>query len=83
MLNHRLQVLLDDERYERLKRESAHRGVPIGELVRQAIDRAIPTEPGRKQVALRRILAAKPMQVPEHPAALKAELRSARLATPA
>lgn len=38
MLNRRLQVLVDDERYERLTRESERVGAPVGELVRRAID---------------------------------------------
>jgi hypothetical protein len=39
MLNRRLQVLVDDERYLLLARESERIGAPIGELVRRAIDR--------------------------------------------
>jgi hypothetical protein len=42
MLNRRLQVLVDDERYERLARESARIGAPVGELVRRAIDHEFP-----------------------------------------
>jgi hypothetical protein len=38
MLNRRLQVLVDDERYEMLTRESERVGAPVGELVRRAID---------------------------------------------
>jgi hypothetical protein len=39
MLNRRLQVLVDEERYELLAQESKRVGAPIGELVRRAIDR--------------------------------------------
>lgn len=42
MLNRRLQVLVDDERYERLTRESERVGAPVGELVRRAIDHEFP-----------------------------------------
>lgn len=42
MLNRRLQVLVDDERYERLSRESERIGAPVGELVRRAIDHEFP-----------------------------------------
>jgi hypothetical protein len=42
MLNRRLQVLVDDERYERLSRESERVGAPVGELVRRAIDHEFP-----------------------------------------
>lgn len=37
---HRTQILLEDEQYERLKLRSATSGQPIGELVRQAVDKA-------------------------------------------
>ena len=39
MLNRRLQVLVDDERFDLLARESERTGAPVGELVRRAIDR--------------------------------------------
>jgi hypothetical protein len=42
MLNRRLQVLVDDERFERLARESERIGTPVGELVRRAIDHEFP-----------------------------------------
>jgi hypothetical protein len=42
MLNRRLQVLVDDERFERLSRESDRIGAPVGELVRRAIDHEFP-----------------------------------------
>lgn len=42
MLNRRLQVLVDDERYQRLTRESERIGAPVGELVRRAIDHEFP-----------------------------------------
>lgn len=35
---HRTQILLENEQYERLKRESARTGKSIGELVRTALD---------------------------------------------
>lgn len=42
MLNRRLQVLVDDERFARLSRESERIGAPVGELVRRAIDHEFP-----------------------------------------
>ena len=42
MLNRRLQVLVDDDRFERLARESERIGAPVGELVRRAIDHEFP-----------------------------------------
>ena len=62
MLNRRLQVLVDDERYERLAQESARIGAPVGELVRRAIDREFPRagrNPEREQAG-RELLAMAP-----------------------
>lgn len=42
MLNRRLQILVDDPRFQRLAEESARSGAPVGELVRRAIDREFP-----------------------------------------
>jgi hypothetical protein len=42
MLNRRLQVLVDDARFERLAEESRRSGAPVGELVRRAIDHEFP-----------------------------------------
>jgi hypothetical protein len=78
MLTRRLQVLIDDERYERLKRESEATGVPVGEIVRRAIDRAVPMAADQRSAAIRRVLAAEPIPVPEDPADLKREILEAR-----
>jgi hypothetical protein len=42
MLNRRLQVLVDDERFDRLSEESRRTGAPVGALVRRAIDHEFP-----------------------------------------
>ena len=77
MLTHRLQVLLDDERWERLQRESRRRRVAVGELVREAIDRVVPHGAADRAAAFERILSAEPMPVPDDPADLKSELLAA------
>lgn len=67
VLNHRLQVLIDAERHERLRREAARTGAPVGAIVRDAIDAALP--PGQDHdavaAAAERLLAAEPMPVGE------------------
>jgi hypothetical protein len=60
MLNRRLQVLVDDERFELLTRESKRIGAPVGELVRRAIDHEFPTEDSDRAAAARRLLAMPP-----------------------
>jgi hypothetical protein len=39
-MSHRTQITLTDAQYERLRRESAHSGVGLAELVRRALDRS-------------------------------------------
>jgi hypothetical protein len=64
-LTRRLQVLIDDERYERLRREAERTGAPIGAIVRDAIDGAFPAgrDPESVEAAARRLLEAEPMPV--------------------
>jgi len=80
MLDRRLQVLIDEPRYERLKRAAQVRGLPIGELIREAIDRTFGDDPGGRRAALARILDAPPTPVPSDPMELKRELRAAHAA---
>ena len=71
MLGHRFQILLDDERYERVTSLARDRKVSV------AVDRGLPAPPRRRARAARRILAAEPMSVPG-PAELRAELDEVR-----
>jgi hypothetical protein len=62
MLNRRLQVLVDDARFERLTEESKRSGAPVGELVRRAIDREFPAvgHQAERERAGRELLAMAP-----------------------
>ena len=62
MLNRRLQVLVDDARFERLAEESKRSGAPVGELVRRAIDREFPAvdHDAERERAGRELLAMAP-----------------------
>ncbi|MGH2752112.1 MAG: antitoxin [Actinomycetota bacterium] len=77
MLSHRLQVLLDEGRYHRLAASAAKRGVSIGHLIREAIDRSLPPDEDRRAAAAQRILEAEPMAVGDV-ADLKRELDEVR-----
>lgn len=77
MLTHRLQVLLDDERHERLLAVAKARGVSVATVVREAIDRGLAAPDGRRQAAAARLLAAPDMPVPD-PAELRKELEELR-----
>jgi predicted transcriptional regulator len=63
MLTHRLQLLLDDERYERVQTLARQRGTSVAAVIREALDRGLPATQRRRSAAARRILAAEPMQM--------------------
>ena len=67
-LTRRTQLLLDEERYERLRRRADERGTSVATLIREAIDRAFPKVPPDRARAGRRLLAARPMPVEDWPA---------------
>ncbi|MGC1908701.1 MAG: antitoxin [Candidatus Dormiibacterota bacterium] len=77
MFDRRLQVLIDDARWDRLEREASRRGVAVAVLVREAIDQQIPQDAGERRSALQAILGADPMAVPE-PGQLREELDQIR-----
>ncbi len=62
MLNRRLQILVDDARFDRLAEESKRSGAPVGELVRRAIDHEFPAVGHRaeRERAGRELLAMPP-----------------------
>jgi hypothetical protein len=77
MLDRRFQILLDEERFQRLSAAAESRGVSVAALIREAIDRAFPASSPRKTAAAQRILSAPDMAVPE-PEDLLAELGELR-----
>jgi len=76
MLDHRVQILLDDERYRKVAREAKRRRVSIAAVIREALDR-LPTEEEVRRTAIDAILAAIPMTVPTDPSDLRHELDTA------
>jgi hypothetical protein len=76
MLDHRLHVLVDQERYQKLTREAERRGVSVARIIREAIDR-LPTCPPDRQAAIAAILAAEPMPLPKNVGDLRRELDAA------
>ncbi|MEX2554457.1 MAG: antitoxin [Actinomycetota bacterium] len=77
MLERRLQILLDEERYRRVADQARRRGVSVARVIREAIDASIPGTGSKRSAAARRILEAQPMPVPEV-AALRDELDDLR-----
>jgi hypothetical protein len=78
MLERRLQILLDTERYQRVERVARDRGTSVAAVIREAIDRGLPEAPGVRASAARRILTAPDMDVPSDPAELRRELDELR-----
>ena len=64
MLNHRLQILIDEPRYQRLKSEARERKTSVAAVIREAIDQVFPVGSSRRSGAARAVLAADPMPVP-------------------
>ncbi len=78
MLTRRLQILLDEDRYQRAAAAARVRGVSVATVIREAIDRGLPADDDERSKALHRILSAEPVAVPADPAELVAELHELR-----
>lgn len=76
MLDHRVQILLDDERYRKVAREAKRRRVSIATVIREALDR-LPADAEVRRTAIDAILDAEEMTVPTDPAELRRELDGA------
>ena len=63
-LTHRLQLLLDEERFERVSRSAREQGVSVASVIRRAIDASLAPEDRRRRAAARLVLEAEPMEVP-------------------
>lgn len=76
-LEHRLQILLDEERHRRITSLARERGVSVATVVREAIDRGLASPGQRRTSAGKRLLDAPDMAVPG-PRELKEELEALR-----
>jgi hypothetical protein len=54
----RTQISLTEDQMRRLRAEARRRGVPIAEVVRDAVDRLVPNESDARQIRFKRALAA-------------------------
>lgn len=78
MLDRRLQLLLDQDRYDKVARLARARGISVGAVLRSAIDN-LPTNIERREAAIAAILAADPVRLPDDPGELRLELEEAHL----
>lgn len=76
-LDHRLQILIDDERHRRISTAARERGVSVATIVREAIDRGLRGADMQREAAARRVLSAPDIEVPE-PRELHDELDALR-----
>lgn len=76
-LDRRLQLLLDEERYQRVAALAGQRGTSVASVIREAIDRGLPKPDEERARAGRAVLEAAPMEVPDLPGLL-AELDELR-----
>jgi len=76
-LERRLQVLIDEERHQRIVKVARERGVSMSAVVREALDRGRLDPQSRRRAAGERLLEAADMAVPEPPD-LRAELEELR-----
>lgn len=76
MLERRVQILLDERRYQKIVAEAEQRGLSVAAVIRDAIDQ-LPADAQRRREAVAAILAAEPMSVPADPSDLRRELDTA------
>jgi hypothetical protein len=74
----RTQLLLDDERWQRVQRRADETGASFGEVIRRAIDVGIPAPQSERSAAIRRLLDAEPIAVKDWDD-WKREIRDERL----
>jgi hypothetical protein len=65
VLERRLQILIDSERYGRLERYAAAQGRPVGAVVRGAIDQLLAQSQASRAAAVGRFLARPTANEPE------------------
>lgn len=77
MLQRRLQILIDDGRYQRLQHHARDRGISVAAVIRDLVDTGLPNTLAVRQAAFDRLMAAEPMEVPDDPRDLRRELDDA------
>lgn len=63
-LDRRLQLLLDEERYQKVAAVARQKRVSVAAVIRDAIDQSLAPVDRRRTLAARVILDATPMEVP-------------------
>lgn len=77
MYDRRLQILIDDERLERVRRRADSTNRSVADVIRAAIDVALPPGNERRRGAAEVVLTAEPTRIGS-PEAIRAELDEIR-----
>lgn len=62
-MSRRVQILIDEPRYEMLERESQRTGRSVADLIRESVDRVYGVDRSARRAALESLLAEEPMPV--------------------
>jgi hypothetical protein len=76
MYDRRLQLLLDQDRFERVSRAARKRKVSVATVIREAIDLAVPAQGFDRRAAAEAILSGPQIALPD-PEELKREIADA------
>lgn len=66
-MSRRVQILIDEPRYEMLERESRRTGRSVAELIRESVDRVYGVDRSARRAALDSMFAEAPMPVEDWP----------------
>lgn len=77
MYDRRLQILIDGERLERVRRRADATNRSVADVIREAIDLALPADADGRRAAALLVLAAEPIEIGS-PNELRAELDEIR-----
>lgn len=64
-MTRRLQLLLDEDRYQKVAAAAAEQHRSVASVIREAIDRSLAPKADRRAAAARAILAAEPVDAPK------------------
>lgn len=78
MFDRRLQILIDEPRFRRVAAAARLRKTSVSEVIRAAIDQALPADLEKKRAAWEELQKAKPIPLPKTVKELKAEMRESR-----
>lgn len=65
MYERRLQILLDDARFRRVAAAAKERKTSVAAVIRDAIDQALPIDLEARRKAIRELLDAEPVPMPD------------------